>query len=401
MENEYKIKGQIQLKPAEILLNARNYVKDFFAKSNLTVAEAKALPHLHASMKLDYDELFTAFKAINQSKAKGLKWAEIDAALEEYFALEVIKERKAATEALVCTGETLDLVKAFITASTGKLEPLDVGVLAHWIWQVKRRAFDKKVVWHIMPVFYGPQGSGKSSAIKQMLSPIHALYSEMALDSLSDDRLYKAFGDYLVLFFDELQQIKKSNMETLKHQISTDINSYRPMRTNDMVNVPMRASCIGASNKPLSESFSDPTGMRRFYEMETVAQFPIETINAIDYLAMWKGIDENREQGYLTPELRTQLFNKQEALVDKEPLDEFIAEMQLKPSKPHTTKNISKDELYRAYVIWCGNNGVHATSSQWVTKRLIKRKFRVIKEGTASFFEVNAECEPLKFGVSK
>lgn len=379
------------MNPKQLLTDPRAYIAAYFAREKITARQAQGKPYLRASIKLSYREEFLAHTVL-YGEITPLKRYDLDDAFEEYMAIAILEEIKAEVEAIRTSGEDLTELHKFVKAATGEEKELDIAVIAHWIWQVKRRAFGKEVVWHVMPVLYGPQGSGKTKAIKRLTAPIATSVSELALDKLSDDRWYKAFSEYLVLFFDELQQIKKASLETLKHQISADINTYRPMKTNDAVNVPMRSSCIGASNKPLSASFSDSTGMRRFYELQTVAQFPKDVINGLDYLKLWKGVDENRAEGYMPKDILKQLHAKQAELVDKEPLDEFIQDYQLAIMGPDAGRVVSRDELYDSYVVWCGKYGVKPTSAQWVTKGLKARLFDTYEENNLRYFRVSAKC---------
>ena len=78
----------------------------------------------------------------------------------------------------------------FVKACTGGEQLLHVHVMAHWIWQVKRKIINKPVRHHLMPVFSGPQGSGKSTALNILTSPLRDYRLDWNLQALGDDRNY-------------------------------------------------------------------------------------------------------------------------------------------------------------------------------------------------------------------
>jgi hypothetical protein len=153
----------------------------------------------------------------------------------------------------------------------------------------------------------------------------------------------------------------------------------------------MRCSFIGATNTHLNENFSDMTGMRRFYEIPTLDKSDWDAINGIDYLALWRGIDENRERGYQTDEVIAQLEKAQEHYTDSDALDEFIVEMAIRPVYGEATKTVSRNEMFAAYDIWMRSNGFKPTTSQWMTKRLMNKRIESMTDAGIRFFKVNAK----------
>lgn len=59
------------------------------------------------------------------------------------------------------------------------------------------------------------------------------------------------------------------------------------------------ATFIGASNKQVKEIIVDPTGMRRFYQLDCLPQMNWTALEQIDFLAMWTSVDEKAESPLL------------------------------------------------------------------------------------------------------
>ena len=69
------------------------------------------------------------------------------------------------------------------------------------------------------------------------------------------------------------------------------------MSTHDDFNEVNSASLIGASNKTLDELIKDTTGMRRFIQLNwaDLNEAGWAIINGIDYLGLWKSVDETAD----------------------------------------------------------------------------------------------------------
>ena len=181
---------------------------------------------------------------------------------------------------------------AWLCAVLGRVPQADeVAALSNWLWLVKRSMTDGDIEHHLMLVYFGMQGAGKSRAVAKLVSPLR----EMALvpcdaSILVDQRWRPALAKYLAGFWDELDGLERSDRGALKQVITATMLPYRPMRTTRLETVPVRCRFIGASNTPVSALFRDPTGARRFYEFRTADRIDWETINRIDYSALWASV---------------------------------------------------------------------------------------------------------------
>ena len=170
--------------------------------------------------------------------------------------------------------------------------PHEIGALRHWLWTVKRSLAGYPVEHHLMLVFVGAQGAGKSRAIASLLAPLQEL-AIVPCDAtlLVDQRWRPSLAKYVAGFWDELDGLEKSDRGALKQMLTATHMNYRPMRTTRVEAIPVLTRFIGASNSPVASLFRDPTGARRFYELKSAERCDWETINLVPYETLWASVD--------------------------------------------------------------------------------------------------------------
>lgn len=255
--------------------------------------------------------------------------------------------REQGAKALTFTGSNLQPLEQFLKACTGAAKETDLAILAHFCWQVKRKMNGLKVVYHTMPILYGVQGGGKSEAINRLIGPFHELGYVLtsSVKSLADDRYQKMLSEKLIAFADEMAYAAMADIESLKNIISANVLTPRKLGTNDSFMLQQNCTFIGASNKAVNEIFYDPTGMRRFYEVKCQPRLDWSLINAIDYTALWRGIDEGKTDGYLVGPIKLQIEAEQEKLTEKDDISLFIEDEFLVACKDGSSF-ISNPDLY-------------------------------------------------------
>lgn len=172
---------------------------------------------------------------------------------------------------------------------------LVVRVVWHWCWNVKRAMVGLPFAHDIMPILIGPQGSGKSTAVRRLVAPEADLVDDLNVEVLTDNRRARELAKYLVGLWDEMQGASRGDMEAIKNAITCSHKSYRPMRTNDDASVRRTMSFIGTSNISLAEVIPDTTGVRRFFEVPSVAKMDFEAVNNFDYVGLWRAVDPRSE----------------------------------------------------------------------------------------------------------
>ena len=217
----------------------------------------------------------------------------------------------------------VDVCSLWVKAVTGDMDPVDIAVIRHWIWQVRRKLFNLPVEHHLMPIFTGKTDSGKSTAITHLLGPIMDLCTFRDADILQDERQSAVLARYYGIFFDEMPKVLSTNSDCIKNRITSQTVSWRKLGTNTQVTRKNVASFIGAANEDVASLFYDPTGMRRFYEVHALPKVDWDTVNGLDYLAMWKAVDHTQATPLL-PYL-AEIKERQAGLRAMDPVEEFVA----------------------------------------------------------------------------
>lgn len=361
--------------PGKVVFNAREFAASWFEaqKRQTSIKKIATDPYAFGSFFLDYDEQYHQYYFQNPDlkKAKGLTKDALGYAFAEVLGQESKESMQRHGESFKCTKENLVPLKTWIKAVTGSERDTDLNVMAQWMWSVKRKALGLPVRYHIMPVLYGPQGAGKTEALKALFGPMVEFRLNLPMNEIGDPRQFESMSNNLIVFYDELSGIQRTDLNALKNQITTDYNSYRKLNTHITATVPMACSFIAASNKRLDEQFTDSTGARRFYELESVQKLDWVTINGLDYTAMWLGIDEQNAVGYLTGDVLVQVTTVQQGLVTAEDVEMYLDDRHY---SGEGQKTISASDAYRDYQIWCANSGVrNVLSLGWFVKKLKNR----------------------------
>lgn len=244
---------------------------------------------------------------------------------------------------------TRSTINEWVQAVTGKQDEKDIAVITHFIWQVKRKLAGQKVDWHMMPILYGPTGSGKTEAIRALLKPVEELMiapQDMAV--LGDSREATMFSRFYVVFFDELARADKVDVSALKNKITSDYITYRRLGTNTQITKPNVSTFIGAANNPVQSLIYDPTSARRFWQLDTQERIDWNTINTLDYYALWRSVVASEAApvlGVLDEVLRVQ----EDELRAKSLVEQWI--------ETHTEEveqiDLKATVAYEAFMEWC------------------------------------------------
>lgn len=197
------------------------------------------------------------------------------------------------TQKLTYNPTQSDSVASWVTAVCGKKSVLDVAVVKHFLWQVKRKLAGLPVEQHMMPVLFGRSGAGKSVAVSRLIEPLKAVALQTDMSIFSDPFSRRAFARNFLVFFDELQGSDNADVNSMKQIITAPIIEWRAMRSERVMSAPQNSTFIGCSNDPVRDRIKDPTSSRRFWQINCADQIDWKAINSIDYLALWRSVDEN------------------------------------------------------------------------------------------------------------
>jgi hypothetical protein len=371
-----------------ILSDPRLYVSEWLTLNNISVNErgevyCPSKPYINnfdvlGTIWLDYVAQFQNYNALEKTKAPNLRELaikfserELTFAFDEKLKESKIKAKTETIEKLRCKGENLEPVKAFVRALKGEDSILDTMVMAHWVWMVKRKMQNLEARYHIMPVLYSAQGAGKTFSLNKLVSPINNYRLNIKMDQMADSRYAVGMAENYVIVFDELQGASRTDVDILKNQITADYNDARKLGTHIVSKVRQSCSFLGSTNRPIKEQIVDYTGMRRFWQVDCQPKINWDLINSINYLELWQGIDESKENGYIYDYLDQISDVQKEELTLKDEVQLFLEEMGVAFHNPEENKGTFKSsrELYAMYREWRGSHGLsHQDSMKFFTK---------------------------------
>lgn len=185
-----------------------------------------------------------------------------------------------------------EALKAWVRMVTGTDANADVKVIAHWLWLVKRLATEQRTEYDLMPIVFGPQGSGKSTATERLVAPLEELATTISAATLVDERRFRQLGVCLIGRWEEMQGAGRAEIESLKHTVTAHELSYRELSTHSMVVLRRTMSFIGTSNNTVDVMVGDTTGARRFYQLTTPPRCDFALMDRIDCRDVWQAVSE-------------------------------------------------------------------------------------------------------------
>ena len=268
----------------------------------------------------DIEDLIIAIQCSVDAAQLPYKEGEITRAVKSYFryldqygsAVIYEKIKYDATKVSACDKWLRNIYDFFKPTESFELFST---MMKHWAWQVKRKLKGASVVHHIWLNFYGAAGTGKTTFIKKLCSPMEDVTSTTTISKLFDDtREIKRLTENLVLIFDELalnvesEESGKLNADQkaiLKSIITGEFIDARVYGTQNQSKKIITFSCISSANNHLYDIIYDETTMRRFFEFHCTAT-PVSDFTEINKtldnsVYFWLGIDEDLEHGYFNP----------------------------------------------------------------------------------------------------
>lgn len=244
-----------------------------------------------------------------------------------------------------------DLVEKWVAATTGKKDPLDVAVMRHFIWQVRRKLFRLNVDHHMMPILYGKSGGGKSKAVNNLLVPVSALLMSTDLSIFADQFKMRFFTRSYIMFFDEMAKSDRADVDRLKNIITSPTVDFRIMRTEKLESGSQNCTFIGCSNDSVHDKIFDPTSARRYWQLNCIDKLDWPTINSIDYLALWKSVDE-KSTCPVIPVLERIRVVQDKDIRHKDLVEDWVSSY-CKVKKSEQRTDPTSQALYSEFADWC------------------------------------------------
>jgi hypothetical protein len=145
-----------------------------------------------------------------------------------------------------------------------------VGVVHYLLTAMAQRAISPGCQADNIVVLKGPQGAGKSQALRALAPVIGGLdtYREGNLaDLLTEERSARLCRGCLILNLDELRQIGKREAAEVKTALSRTHETYVQKYREDRVTFGRSCVLVGTTNQ--DEFLEDATGNRRYFVLET------------------------------------------------------------------------------------------------------------------------------------
>lgn len=287
-----------------------------------------------------------------------------------------------------------EATRDFLIALKGVALPEEIAVIEHFIWQVKRKLNGKSVAYHLMPIITGPQGTGKSTILELFLEPLRAvLLQGRPVDFVTDEKNFKALSENFIIFFDEMAKASRTDADRLKEIISAQILSYRPLYTNENAKTVQNCTFIGAANKDVRDLLYDPTGMRRFYQIQVDPQVNREQVLErwaivphIDILAMWRSVDEGVDVPYEFLKYIDIIGEQQKLIKAQTSVEEFVEDVGLTACEE---SKIMLNQLYRDYVDYCNESGRRdPVQRATFSRELVSKGFEKVRISNGVSFSV-------------
>ena len=271
---------------------------------------------LAASLKLNFRDS-TITDAIDAWREDITRQMKVDALLQIAF------EKGRATEP---DGQAMwEAVEAACFDTTDVGAGFPIAVLKKFMWQVKRKARGLPVTNHLMPVLSGAQGKGKTHFVQAMTKPLEHFKREVDFNIITDGKTADIWSSW-ILFIDEMGFFSKADVDTVKNVITAENRSIRTMRQNSSAPIRNHATLIGCTNKSLGQLIRDETGGRRFAELVWRNDPNWDALNAVDWVMLWKSVDETGEDPLIEANMMDRLREQQEENRNQSPVEIWVRE---------------------------------------------------------------------------
>ena len=249
---------------------------------------------------------------------------------------------------------------------------LDKIAFCHMIWQVKRKLFGLPVKEHMVLSLYGGQGSGKTELIKSLAQPLADVYSPLQPYQLFDRFSHSIISKFYIGHLEEFPGTEDSKeLSKFKAIISNSTMAMRKIQQQAVETVPQNLTFFATTNVRVRDLIYDPTGMRRFWEIDLTwlsemdpervtdgrPHLDFDTINSIDWRAIWEGIDENNDSAPIlrSTEVYQSIYREQLRQRRMNPVEHCLVEMGMMTGKCKGGKHYKVDAgaFYECFKEYC------------------------------------------------
>lgn len=201
-----------------------------------------------------------------------------------------------------------------------------LAVMQGAIWRIKAKLLNKQTSQHIMPYLRGKQGCGKSTLMRWFLKPVEDGYLQTDFGVFEHDEKQIMLKDTPIIFFDEVARADKADAAKVKNMMTAETTMFRKLY-GEATKGRIVSTFFGAGNCDLSEVFNDPTGLRRFFQIECPRSMylQLDQLKAdVDPLALWQSVDEHATCPTENPEIIELLIRAQQGRQMLPPVEEWV-----------------------------------------------------------------------------
>lgn len=287
---------------------------------------------------------------------------------------------------------------------------VNLAVLKHFIWCIKRHIFNLPVKSEIWLALFGGQGVGKNYFVNHVFAPpLSGTCVDTGLDSIANiEKEMGKFQNNFLINFDELAKgngssgdsstkLSDAALPQLKAILTRDELHIRKYHTQDQMILAKNFACMSTANIHIYDVIDDPTGMRRFFEMNMTQPDGVwldhEAITELAKKAkgIYRGIDENNPHGYVhpgAPEWKA-IQDIQNTYKSKSSIDYWMEEGDVDVSDEIRDNDevMTLSDLYSEYKAYAKDAGSMPFSKVNFNKAL-ERRFAVTRPGNKKSLRV-------------
>lgn len=179
------------------------------------------------------------------------------------------------------------------------------------VWQVKRKLAGLPVIWHHVVFLYSAQGTGKTAFWTYLRSVIGDMSRQVDVAELVAEAQLDLYL-YPFIDLDEISKADRADVSKWKSLTTKNKVARRVFYTQLIKEVKNMATQVGSTNVPISMVINDPTGMRRWIQLDVKPKdaemrqhfwhevagryensdtlLPIED-DGMDWLGFWQSVD--------------------------------------------------------------------------------------------------------------
>lgn len=177
-----------------------------------------------------------------------------------------------------------------------------------WLVGMAWRIYEPGGKWDYMPILEGPQGAGKSSALRELAQPWFGNTDFVMGDK---DSMAAIQGKWLYEVA-ELDSFNRSDSTRIKSFVTRQVDEFRPAYGRRMVRLPRRVVLVGTTNQ--HEYLKDTTGNRRFWPLQCRETIDVDGLRAMRDQLFAEAVVrvKDGERPYPTREEQIALINGQQ-----------------------------------------------------------------------------------------